>query len=106
MRPKVRGPVAHPAHPTGPVHTYSVVPYSSLCTAVSQFAKVGENFARLTAKPYYYQLQPSTVLLTQCGAVCLTAKSAAAAAAEYAYDQVVHTYIRSNIRNYIQGGLK
>ena len=102
----MRGPVAHPAHPTGPVHIYSVVSYSSLCTAVSQFAKVGENFARLTAKPYY-QPQPSTVLLTQCGAVC-TAKTAAAVAtaAEYAYDQVVHTYIRSNIRHYIQGGLK
>ena len=100
----MRGPVAHPAHPTGPVHIYSVVPYTSQCTAVSQFAKVGENFARLTAKPYY-QPQPSTVLLTQCGAVC-TAKTAAAAA-EYAYDQVVHTYIRSNIRHYyIQGGLK
>ena len=99
----MRGPVAHPAHPTGPVHIYSVVPYSSLCTAVSQFAKVGENFARLTAKPYH-QPQPSTVLLTQCGAVC-TAKTATDAA-EYAYDQVVHTYIRSNIRHYIQGGLK
>ena len=100
----MRGPVAHPAHTTGPVKIYSVVPYTSLCSAVSQFAKVGENFARL--EPYY---QPSTVLLTQCGAVCLTAKSAvAAAAAEYAYDQVVHTYIRkSNIRLcYIQGGLK
>ena len=98
----MRGPVAHPAHPTGPVHIQCCA--LRLCTAVSQFAKVGENFARLTAKPYY-QPQPSTVLLTQCGAVC-TAKTAAAAAAEYAYDQVVHTYIRSNIRHYIQGGLK